>query len=765
MRRASRQTKDRNLAAPDWLRHTEWVTHADRVAPLVDGVEYFRALRAALLRARRQVLIVGWDIHSEIDLLRGDEATRAQDDDGRPVRLADVLERIAEDHPDLHVSLLIWEGSPLFAFERQSVPRMKRPWGGHDRISLVWDRDTPPFGSQHQKLVVIDDRVAFVGGMDLTHSRWDTHEHEPDDARRTNPGLLAADGRPYHDIMMAIDGEAAGVVGDWCRERWRRAAGVALEPPGPQGADAPDPWPPELEAPLVDRRIAIALTQPEREGRGEGEGPGKGEREEKRQIEALYLAQIASARKTLFIENQYFSSEVVCDALCERLREPDGPEVVMILPYGCPGALQSMALDTARDALVDRLREADHEGRLGVYWPTLRGGDDEAVHDHAVYVHAKTMVVDDALLRIGSANLAGRSMGLDGELDACVWVEDDEPDAEATRDAITHYRRRLLAYLLHVPIAEVARAEERTGSVRAAIEALREGQRTLHPFEHRADTFPGIGLPLDLADPDRPLDPADVVRATEIIESAKGVGEKLARARHAAIGALRRHKGELAAAAGLAVIAAGLALSPLRDEIDAARVRAAIESIRSTPVGAAGVVVGFWVAATLGIPVTLLIVTVAAVFGAASAVAISLLGVAGSGSLGFFIGRRLPRGGGEGRLGRRLRPIAKRLRHRGVLAIAVLRNVPIAPFALVNVACGLSPLGFGAFLVGTVLGMGPGIVVASVFGQALGDWISDPTLGGVLRIAGAALLVVAVAVGMDRWLDRKRGSERSAERG
>ena len=210
--------------SPGWADDAEWVVRSERIAPLVDGVEYYRALRQSILRAHRQILIVGWDLHSEIDLLRGREADAAIERDGYPVRLADLLARMVDERPGLHVSILIWEGSPFFALERQHLPRMKRPWSSHDRIDLVWDRVSPPLASQHQKIVVIDDRVAFVGGMDLTQSRWDSHAHHREDPRRRKPGLLPSYGHPYHDIMIALDGEAAAVVGEWSRERWARGA-------------------------------------------------------------------------------------------------------------------------------------------------------------------------------------------------------------------------------------------------------------------------------------------------------------------------------------------------------------------------------------------------------------------------------------------------------------------------------------------------------------------------------------------------------------
>jgi uncharacterized membrane protein YdjX (TVP38/TMEM64 family) len=316
-----------------------------------------------------------------------------------------------------------------------------------------------------------------------------------------------------------------------------------------------------------------------------------------------------------------------------------------------------------------------------------------------------------------------------------------------------------MAYLLHVSPEQVAAEEERTGSPLAAIEALREGERTLQPFEHRATTFQGLSLPIELADPEAPLSADDVLRATEIAESSQDLGQQLEVARNVTIGALRRHARGVVVAAIIVALAAGWAFTPLRDQIDTAAVRSALATLRASPLGNVAVVLAFWVVAALGFPVTLLIATVAGVFGATTSVLISGLGVVGSASIDFAVGRLLPGDAPDDLFGGRLRPIARRVRNRGVLTLALLRNVPIAPFAIVNVACGLTPIPYASFIAGTLLGMGPGIVVASIFGQELAAWLVEPTLGSLLRLAVAAALLVGIAVGMDRLLSGRAEME------
>jgi phospholipase D1/2 len=731
--------------------HVEWCERTQRFAPLVNGVEYFRAVRSSLIEARRRVFILGWEIHSEIDLLRGEEADRAVEEDGWPVRLADLLLKLVDVRPDLEVRMLIWEGASLFALERQHVPRMKQPWNKHARITLHWDRDTPQLGSQHQKVVVIDDAVAFAGGMDLTKARWDSHDHKLEDRRRRKPGLLPSYSDPYHDAMVALDGPAARRLGEWCRERWARSTNerVNNEEPEPDGHEEVDAWPSGVAPLLRDIEVGIALTQPD-----------YAEREEKRQVEQSLLDQIAAARNLIFIETQYFTSETLGEALCERLREEDGPEVVLILPYGCPGRLQAMAMDTRRDALLDTLRDADRGDRLGVYWATLAGDDDhDDVHARAVYIHAKTMVVDDRLLRIGSANFNNRSMGLDTELDIFTKVDED------AQDAIAAYRRGLLSNLLHVDVQQISDEEDSKGSVLRAIEALRGGERTLHPFDHRASELAQAApFDLELADPNRPIDMGADAVLRAIARETK-FRDRLGKVASIVIGAMRRHKGVLILVGVVIAVSLLIVLTPVDQAFNREWVGGVIESVRSSPLGLAGVTGLFIVLASIGFPITVLIAVLGATLPAAWAIPLCIVGVIGA-SLPGYVLARAARDRIDAHLSSAvLRRLESRLRDHGVLAVAIVRNVPVAPFAVMNIA--LATLGCSAmsYLLGTVLGMLPGMVVIILFGSEIRNVITDPTPLAVARLIGVGVLLVGAAVASDALLKRLRQTDDEATDG
>ncbi len=306
-----------------------------------------------------------------------------------------------------------------------------------------------PFGAcHHQKVLVIDDRLAFCGGGDFGVDRWDSAAHLDDDGRRIMPGGL--EHAPRHDVVMMVDGDAARALGDLVRERWRTAQeGRILPPIAQEAAQAGDPWPPFVAPRFTGARVAIARTQPRWKDRAEV-----------RETEALHLKAIAQARRTIYLENQYFTSLIVGEALAERLLEPDGPEVVIVSTLHSPSYFDRFTMDRTRWRLLERLKAADRHGRLRAYCPTTD-------HGHPIIVHSKVSMIDDRLLRVGSANLNHRSAGFDTECDLA--LETATPEAAA---ALLAFRAHLIGHFLGLGGAAVQAAIDREGSVGAAIDAL-----------------------------------------------------------------------------------------------------------------------------------------------------------------------------------------------------------------------------------------------------------------------------------------------------
>lgn len=451
------------------------VEAADRAAVLVDGAAYFAAFAEAVERAAHSIILIGWDFNSRVRLRRRGVGER----DG----VGAVLERAVKRRPALRVFILDWDFSVLYAWQRELLTgwRLGRRTGGRLRFRL--DDRHPVGGAQHQKLVVIDDALAFVGGLDFGPGRWDTPAHRAGDPRRVDATLGAYP--PFHDVQMAVDGAAAAALGRLARWRWRRVTGERI-PAAPRGLD---PWPARLAIDFRDVEIGIARTQP----------PFRGRREV-REVEALYVDAIAAARRWLYIENQYLTSTTIGDALCARLREADGPEIVIVQPRRCEGWLEQTTMGTLRARLAERLRAADRHGRLRLYYPQVPGLDD----GQRLTVHAKVLVVDDRLLRVGSANLNNRSMGLDSECDLAI----DAAGERRHEQGIAAVRNRLLAEHLGQPTARVAAALRDSGSLIGAIARLNRGPRGLRALE--PDGTPNWLAPIvtdgALVDPDHRLE-------------------------------------------------------------------------------------------------------------------------------------------------------------------------------------------------------------------------------------------------------------------
>ena len=265
---------------------------------------------------------------------------------------------------------------------------------------------------------------------------------------------------PFHDTMMAVDGEAARQLGELARERWRLATGQRLKPP----TTDTDPWPPQLEPDLEHVDVGIARTLPPR-----GELPAV------REVEKLYLDMIAAARRSIYIENQYFTAPRIAAALEKRLAEPDGPEVVLVLRLLSHGWLEEATMHVLRTKLIQQLQQADRHGRFRVYYPHIPGLAEGCCLD----IHSKLMIVDDAIVRIGSSNLANRSMAFDTECDLVIEAR-GEARVAAT---IGEFRERLLAEHLGTQPARVREEIERAGSLHGAIAAFSDQPRTLRQFE------------------------------------------------------------------------------------------------------------------------------------------------------------------------------------------------------------------------------------------------------------------------------------------
>ena len=450
------------------------IARADRFAVIVDAADFFRHAKQAMLKAKRSIYLIGWDFDTRIRLEPGNPEAR------RPDKLGRFLNALARNNAEIDIRILKWDVGLIASLTRGETPFYILRWMFNSRIHLKLDGAHPAMSAHHMKLLVVDDRVAFCGGIDMTVGRWDTRGHRENDPARRSPLGFAED--PWHDATSCCSGPAAAALGDLARQRWELATGEALEPATVEG----DPWPDDLEVEFRDVDIGIARTAPE-----------YGERKQVVEIETATLAIIAAARRSLYVESQYFASRRIAEAIAKRLKEPDGPEVVLINPKEANGWLESKTMDSARVRLMKLVRDADLHNRFRIYHPVNAVGT-------PIYVHAKLMIADDRILKIGSANLNNRSMGYDTECDLILEARDDQ---RPLRDGILAERNALLAEHLGCSAAEVEEGLQRTeGSLIAAIDLLkRPTGRGLRPVPIRDLTAEEKLLAeSDLADPERP---------------------------------------------------------------------------------------------------------------------------------------------------------------------------------------------------------------------------------------------------------------------
>lgn len=696
---------------------------------LVDTSAYFGALREAALRAQRVLYIVGWDVDSRT-LLAGDP--NVAPDDGYPPRLLEFLNALLVARPALHVYVLAWDFSMIYALERELLSSLKFGWRAHPRLHFALDDHHPAGGSQHQKLAVIDDRVAFCGGMDLTIRRWDTPAHRADDPGRRDPRGIAY--APMHDVQVAVDGEAALALGDLVRERWRAATSERLLPGGavrgthfwqrrrgPLLADV-DPWPPSAAVDFRDLQVGIVRTRPELDS-----APV-------REVLELNRAAIAAARDCIFIENQYLTSAAIGDALAHRLTEREGPELIVVLPKVECGWMEQSSMGILRARMLARLQRANRHGHLHVYYPNVPDLGAQSVN-----VHSKVIAIDDRLLKIGSANLSNRSMGLDSECDLAVEAGDG-PEHAAIREGIAAVRWRLLGEHLGCSPEQVAAGAAEHGSIAAFIDSRRAHTRSLQPLDAEPSAALNLAL-LDgvVADPERPID-ADAFML-------QLVPEELERPTR------RSLYGVVTVLLLVACAIAAWHFTPLRELASAERVAGFVRELRQSPFGPLYVLIAYVVGAGLFFPITVLIAGTALAFDPLRACLFSLTGALASAVLSYAFGRMLGRAPLRRLTGTRFHRLSAPIRRRGFRTIVTARLLPLGNFTAINLIAGALHVPFRAYLLGNVIGLLPGVLGLSLLAGGLERALRKPTAWNLALFGACAFALAYGVVRLKRALD------------
>jgi len=690
------------------------IGQADRFSWLVDGDSYFGALRSSMEAAQQEILIVGWDIDSRVELILDEDSPHY------PSPLAATLESLAKRKKELNIFVLSWDFAMVYMLERELFPAFRFGWEQSERLNFQLDNRHAAGASHHQKFVVIDGRIAFVGGLDLTKNRWDTSEHAPGDPRRVNHEGNPY--RPFHDVQAAVTGDVASHLRELGAFRWENATGRSL--PDLKVGVKSDPqryWPDDIKVRGEDVTVGISRTWAFTDDGGMH-----------REIEQAYLDMIAAAQRIIYIENQYFTSESITAALRDSLRAERGPEILIVLPGATSGWLEQATMETLRNRCINRLRRADHYNRLLVMTPELTTLQGESIN-----VHSKVMTIDDRWLRIGSANISGRSMGLDSECD--LIVED------SGHGLASHLRAELIAEHIGADANDVESSIMNLGLLET-VRSSEDGKRRLSPIEVKPD------------DRDRSLEP--IARLTDLEAPIEHYWGQLKNG---------DRKGSLFESADKAgatpfIIARWSALFLFlavfggwsfwqmyvaESGFDVRGWVAALTAVAAHPLAPVFAIPAFVVGSMIVMPVTGMIAVCGLLFDPVTASVTATTGVLAAAALNYAVAGVL----GRAALDRVPDTVTTKMRalaaSSDTWALAGLRLIPIAPFTVFNVVAGACGVRWRDFMLGTLIGMGPGTVLICISidqaRAALTDKpILDPWIMAAMACCGIALIALRV---------------------
>lgn len=657
------------------------VAHADRVAVLVDAADYFAALRAAMAAATQSIVVIGWDIDSRTPLV----GRSGKADDCAPAAFLEFVEALVEIRPSLDVRLLLWDYTLLYALDREPLPSLNLKWRTPPQVKVELDSCLPLGACHHQKLVVVDGNLAFCGGLDLTVRRWDTPEHRPH-----HPGRVGPDGKrypPFHDIQALVDGTAAKCFAEIAARRWREATGEELFI-----ADADVHWPEKVVPDCTNVEVGIARTL-----------PGMGERPPVCEVLELYLATVRAACRYIYIENQYLTSDEIAEALLTRLREMPELELLVIAPWAPEGWLEKRTMGAGQQRVMRKLSQEDVATRVKFLYPWVGCRDRTPV-----LVHAKLMIVDDLFLRVGSSNLNNRSMGVDTECDLVVRATTDEH-----RQGIRSVLHRLLGEHLGLEPEAAAQRLQQSGSLIATATTGWSKHRGLAPLEKHTQQQ-ALADTLNLvADPEAPLQPSEFIGD---MFGAAGAN-RFATSRVLKIAAV---------AAALLALLMLWSYTPLGELADPEAIVNALYGVRGEWWIYPAILAAFVFGGLLLFPVTVLIAVTGLLLGPWAGWLCAILGSMASAWAGHATGWWLGGRSVQNISGRAFRAVSQALKKQGIVAVAALRMVPVAPYTIVNMAMGAAGVPPRTFLIGTFIGMLPGTFVLTMLGDRLREAWREP---------------------------------------
>jgi phospholipase D1/2 len=681
------------------------ITQVERLTVLVDAAAFYAAFAKVAVHAQESILILAWDIDWRTRLVEESEETFAQ-----------FLLKLVKRNPRLHINILEWDFAMIYARERGILPMFGVGTPSHRRIHYHKDEVHPVAGSHHQKVIVVDDHISFCGGLDITRQRWDTPEHKPEDPRRIDPSGIKYE--PFHDVHLILQGEASAELGKLARRRWQTATRRKLRPP----TRFESAWPDDVEPHFQNTRIGISRTQ-----------PPYGDNEGVYEVKNLFADIIAAAKRHLYIESQYLTSFSIQQELAKRLRDPDCPEIVIAVPLQCSGWLEKSTMGVIRARLLKDLTGTDQFHKLRVCYPIV---------DHtAVMVHSKVMIADNNLLSIGSANLSNRSMGLDTECNITI----EGSDSVDVQNAIAKVRNQLLAEHLGMKPEQIESFLANNSSLIRLIESRTETRRHLEVYEpDELQLVPSALGDADLVDPEQPIDLERwVVDFVPETEDRIQTGQEII------------STGLFFAA--IVIFAACWYWTPMRRYLDPLALAERTSQIKQIPLLIMTVIATYTAGSLILFPITALLLVTIFLFNSIYGIAYGIIGATGAAAITYWIGHLLGRNRVRKIAGKKLNRITKLISKRGLLTIVVVRLLPIAPFSIVNIVAGASRIRFYDFIIGTLIGLLPGLLGMSLFEASLKEALINPSALNIMILIAVIGTLLVVAVLIKNKLEQHKG--------
>ena len=693
------------------------VENASYASPVIDCSNYYRAIHQAICNAQETLFIVGWDIDSRIELLRGKEAEKS----GCPNTLFELLKWKSEVTPNLKMYLNRWDYSIFLAAERETFASMKWKLNDIKNLAFIFDDQLPLGASHHQKIIVVDDEIAFCGGMDIAIARWDNrqhhvYEHERKDPKGTILLGIEKEYRPYHDVQMLVAGDAAKSLGELARKRWYLATGQKAKPLDSKTIDKkidklPESWPKSIDPFLQNVSVGISLTMPRF-------------RQQKldRGIENLYIAMIEKAESFIYMENQFFTHCGIARALNKRLKENPQLRVLLLSCKDPQGFMERKTMYYGRVRFKDALLKDGLAERVVLAYPiSQEDGSREQVR-----IHSKVMIVDDSYLRIGSSNINYRSMTLDTECDLVI-----EGTTKKIRDGIGAIRNDLIREHTGRTTADIEDIITNGKSVKDFLKDIRSSRqhiREINDEDYRHERLAKFFI--RFGDPSKPLLPSYLTSHRRVVKKAKNQSVQI--------------PAKLIATITIVILLISIwQFTPLSEYANAERIVGILEDVRNTPWAFPAGIVAYTIGTLIFVPHIIMTTAVVIAFSPVEAFVIAISGSLISCSISYVLGLLLGKESLKAIFGGYTDKISHYADKGGVMGLTVLRMIPTAPFTAENLILGMIKVPYITLMISTLLGMLPGTLIFVFLGKSAIELFKNPdpttfmiTFAGVIAWVG-----------------------------